>query len=389
MNKFVFHLKINNIMYAIPLFYRISSTTNHVSISRLYHAFQAVITKHSILRTALYLDTNGTIMQHCLDANVIIDDIKSYGFSVINLHDNDDRNIDATINEILNHSDLFDLAKGRVIQCHILRQYRRDDDLSSKNNDLLTKNDLILFSIHHSAFDGASTSIFLRDLSLAYETNCLLSMDDNTLQYIDYSVYEHQMDMTSSRDFWHSQLEGYNFECPLSLPSDRQRSSTDQRSGFASVAQISFDDDISTAFLNYASSHQITPFQLGLATFYAFLFKLTHGQNDICIACFNANRYRSELENMIGMFVSTLPYRIQLNPHWSFNELVKHVREKCLSILEHSHYPLQHILADSHLNQSNISFLETVFDFITVSSDINQLSFNGASLEMSAIRTII
>ena len=92
-------------MYVIPLLYRISSTTNHISISRLCHAFQAVITKHNILRTALYLDTNGTIMQHCLDANVIINDIKTYGFSVINLHhDNDDHNINKTINEIINQS---------------------------------------------------------------------------------------------------------------------------------------------------------------------------------------------------------------------------------------------------------------------------------------------
>ena len=181
-------------------------------------------------------------------------------------------------------------------------------------------------------------------------------------------------------------LEGYNLEHPLSLPVDRHRSSTDQRSGLASVAQISFDNDISTAFLNYASSHQVTPFQLGLAIFYAFLFKLTHGQNDLCISCLNANRYRTELQNMIGMFVATLPYRIQLDSHWSFDELVKHVREKCLSILEHSHYPLQHILADSHLNQSNVPFLETILTlslFLQIS--INYLSMD-ANLEQISLQ---
>jgi non-ribosomal peptide synthetase component F len=84
---------------------------------------------------------------------------------------------------------------------------------------------------------------------------------------------------------------------------------------------------------------------------------------------------------MIGMFVATLPYRIQLDPYWSFDELVKHVREKCLSIFEHSHYPLQNILADSHANQSNALFLETVFDFITISASINQLYLDEAGLE--------
>ncbi len=370
-----FALEHKNIMYNIPLYYRISSSTNHVSITRLHHAFQAVITRHKSLRTALYLDTNGNIIQRCLDSVVINNNEKVYGFSVINIPDDDDDfYIDKTINGILNHSDVFDLSKGRVIDCHILHHCH-------PNDDLLSKNDLVLFNIHHSAFDGGSISTFLRDLSLAYETNCSLPVNDNTLQYIDYAVHERVIDMTSSQEFWHSELEGYNLERSLRLPVDHHRLSSDQRSGIASTVQINFNNDITTAFINYASSHQVTPFQLGLATFYIFLFKLTHSQNDLCIGTVNTNRYRTELQNIIGMFVSTLPYRIPLDPRWSFDELVQHVREKCLSILEHSHYPLQHILADFRLNQSNVPFLETMFDFVTVSSDHDHFSLNGVNLE--------
>ena len=78
---------------------------------------------------------------------------------------------------------------------------------------------------------------------------------------------------------------------------------------------------------------------------------------------------------MIGMFVATLPYRLQLDSCWSFVELVKHVQEKCLSILEHSHYPLQHIVADFQLNQSNAPFLQTMFDFIIASARCKCLIF--------------
>jgi hypothetical protein len=382
-----FASKNNNVIYLIPQFYRITSTTDHVSISRLLHALEAVIARHNILQTALYLGTSGTMIQRCLDTTVTNEDMKSYGFSISNLpHNNDDDDIDKTIEDIINHPHLFDLSKGRVIHCHILRYCRPDDGLSSKNDDLLFKDDCILFCMHHSAFDGTSTSIFLHDLALAYETNCSLPMNDNTLQYIDYAVHERVMDTTSSRQFWHSQLVGYDLQRPLSFPIDRYRSSTDQRSGLAFVAQISFNNEISAAFLNYASSHQLTPFQLGLSVCYAFLFKLTHGESDLCIASINANRYRPELQDIIGMFVATLPYRIQLDSQWSFDELVECVREKCLSILEHSHYSLQHILADVQLNQSNVSFLETLFDFITMSSDVDSFSLNGVSLQQMSIK---
>ncbi|CAF4168757.1 unnamed protein product, partial [Adineta steineri] len=371
-------------MYVIPLLYRISSINDHISITRLHHAFESVITKHNILRTALYLDTNSNIVQHCFNANIILnDDMKSDAFTIINLYNDHCHRVNETIAEILNQADLFDLSKGRVIRFHILRHcgYSQENILC-ENDDLLTENDHILISIHHAMFDGISDSIFRRDLSLAYQSDDSLSMDENALNYIDYSVHEHIMNMSLSREFWHSQLEKYNIEYSLPLPVDRQRSSTNQqRSGSACTVEITFDNELCTSFINYASSHHLTLFQLGLSIFYVFLFKLTHGETDLCIGSINANRYRNELVNIIGMFVSTLPYRLEIDSNWSFDELAKYVREKCLSILEHSHYPLQHILGDNKLNQSNISFLEKMFDFITTSKDMGRLCLNDANLE--------
>ncbi|CAF4296649.1 unnamed protein product [Adineta steineri] len=83
---------------------------------------------------------------------------------------------------------------------------------------------------------------------------------------------------------------------------------------------------------------------------------------------------------MVGMFVSTLPHRIQVDSDWSFEDLIEHVREKCLSILEHSHYPLQYILTDSHLKQSNVPFLEIALNFITL-SEKSQWSLDTAMLQ--------
>ncbi|CAF4439569.1 unnamed protein product, partial [Adineta steineri] len=131
--------------------------------------------------------------------------------------------------------------------------------------------------------------------------------------------------------------------------------------------------------------HHLTLFQLGLSLFYIFLFKLTHGETDLCIGSISANRYRNELVNMIGMFVSTLPYCLEIDPNGSFDELVQHVQEKCLSILEHSHYPLQHILGDNRSSQSNVSFLGIIFDFISVSKDMEDLSLNDTDLEQVSL----
>ncbi|CAF4472190.1 unnamed protein product, partial [Adineta steineri] len=63
-------------------------------------------------------------------------------FTIVNIHNDDHRHVNDTIIEILNQADLFDLSKGRVIRCHILRHYHQSqDNISCENDDLLSEND--------------------------------------------------------------------------------------------------------------------------------------------------------------------------------------------------------------------------------------------------------
>src|ERR1700722_1053494 len=176
-------------------------------------------------------------------------DQELFGFTVLDMEERTYKKND----EKIHHSVLFDLINGCMLHCHIVRHRSK----SPPNNDFLTENDIILFNIHHSVFDGASTSIFLDNLCVAYDTDITLAVDDNAIQYIDYSVHERQLDMTPSRKFWHSQLDGYDLERRLALPFDRHRLSTDERSGLASVAEFSLDHGLPSSFLTYASSRQL------------------------------------------------------------------------------------------------------------------------------------
>ncbi|CAF4205657.1 unnamed protein product, partial [Adineta steineri] len=344
-----------------------------LSLNLLLQAFRYVLNKHEVLRTSLIFNNDNSSLKQC-----ITDIHKTFTITMNQTFENENELQDIIYQTTINPN-LFDLSTGQVFYAEVVK---RQIPLTENKNEFITNSDVLLIAFHHAAFDRSSDSIFFNDLCLAYNTNAIsIEEDDESLQYIDYSVHERLIDMTKSHEFWYLQLEGYNLEHPLSLPVDRHRSTNGHRSSSAFTTQISFDNEISQLFLDYASIRHVTPFQLGLSILYAFLFKLTHGEDDLCISCLNANRYKPELQNIMGMFVSTLPYRIELDPHWSFDELVKHVQEKCLSILEHSHYPLQHILANLHINQSNISFLETMYDFITISPHNDELSLNGASFK--------
>ncbi|CAF1463246.1 unnamed protein product, partial [Adineta steineri] len=256
-------------------------TEGVLSINRVLQALQLVLRKHEILRTSLVFNNDDSTLQQ-----YVIDNHNTFTFLDQQTFESDNELQNIIYRTVIN-PDLFDLSSGRVFSCQILQQQKTTYETA--HTDFLEKSDVLVLYFHHAAVDGTSIPILLNDFYNAYSNNMTISFDEQSVQYIDYAIYERLMDMTSSRSFWYSQLERFNLKRALKLPADRHRLSTVQRSGLASIAQISFDKELSMMFLNYASLHQITPFQLGLAAFYVFLLKLTHGETDLCIASINAN----------------------------------------------------------------------------------------------------
>ena len=189
----------------------------------------------------------------------------------------------------------------------------------------------------------------------------------SVLRYSPFSVslftdamIEQQMPMTAASMFWMDTLHDCHLDRSLPLPYDHYRVSDEHRSGRGTSISFDFGQDLSHHFLLYASLND-TPMQhLSLACYYAFLFKLCNGETDLCVGMNIDGRYREELMSVIGMFVNALPLRCQLDPHWSFDRLVKCVMERMGESMDYSYYPLQRILAH-HPNITKPAFLDTSF----------------------------
>ena len=95
---------------------------------------------------------------------------------------------------------------------------------------------------------------------------------------------------------------------------------------------------------------------------------MTNGEKDLCIGMNTHGRYKEELMSVIGMFVNAIPLRCQLDPHWSFHQLIEHVQEMMISSLKYSYFPLQRILAQ-HPNVSKPAFLDTSFVFHSIENE--------------------
>ncbi|CAF3689925.1 unnamed protein product [Rotaria sp. Silwood1] len=211
-------------------------------------------------------------------------------------------------------------------------------------------------------FDFLSLNVFHQDLNEAYTTGRLSCEDGSALRYIDYAIIEQQTPMTAASTFWLDSLRDCKIDHHLSLPFDRHRVSDEHRTGRGISASFSFSEHLSRTFIAYASMSKITLENMALASYYAFLFKLTNGEKDLCIGMNTRGRYKPELMPIIGMFVNVIPLRCKLDPCWSFARLVKEVHQMATDSSHYSYFPLQRILAQ-HPLVSKPAFLDTSFQF--------------------------
>jgi NRPS condensation-like uncharacterized protein len=162
-------------IYNMPFLYRLASQ-HTLSIQRLRHALQLIVTKHQSLRTSLIFDAEkNLLMQRIIDFN---DDNKQIFAFIESTYETEDQ-MNNIMQEEKRNSQLFDLAQGLVFRCHLVRYQQ----ISS--NDLLCDKDALIFNFHHALFDFPSMDVFLDDLHQAY-TLGQLSIDDNTaLRYLD------------------------------------------------------------------------------------------------------------------------------------------------------------------------------------------------------------
>ena len=338
--KVRFNESINNqtSVYNELLICRLSSSTTF-STNRLRQALQLIVTKHATLRTALVYDQD-KLIQKVLPVS---DNI--YSFEVTDVEN--DTHLKKILSDEETNRSLFDLEQGRVFRCHILRRSSNNED---DNN--LKQNDIILFNFHHIATDGNSTTLFINDLQQAIKKQELPYNNKDSITYLDYTQYERLEDWSSAQRYWNDILT------TLDNLVDQENSSV--RTGKGYTITFDLDQDIVIKLNHFISQLNMTLFQVGLATFFGFFFKMSNSQQlDFCTGIVVANRSQYQLQDMIGFFVNTLPFCLKIDPYESFPQLCRQIQQRWLDILPRTHLPYQEIVK---LNPKlGSSFLRTLF----------------------------
>lgn len=228
----------------------------------------------------------------------------------------------------------FSLEHGPLVRCLLIRVGEAEHLLS--------------ITAHHIVCDDWSVGVFVRELSALYavggdpERADLPALE---IQYRDFAVWQRRWltgeYLQRQVDYWREHLAGA--PASLALPSRRRSTPDDVPAGGRVSAALSEAD--TSALGELCRKADATTFMALLAGFGTVLSRWS-GQEDVVIGVPITGRSDARLQNLIGFFVNTLPFRLDLSGDPTFAELLARARKAALGGYAHAEAPLDLLVGE-------------------------------------------
>ncbi|MFD9882653.1 amino acid adenylation domain-containing protein [Streptomyces alboflavus] len=298
-------------MYHEPKAIRLDGTLN---TEALRWALQQVTDRHASLRT-VFRDADGVPYRQVLPRLTLdcpVDDHTGAG---------EEEALRAVL--AAEGRRVFDLGEGPLVSFRLLR--------------LAPERHLLFLLAHHIAFDSSSTQVLARDLAAYYrawpdgDTHLPALRDDMA------DETSAQVAATESLDFWRRELTGVP---DLELPTDRPRPPV--RSGAGASLTHALDGELVERIRQFAASRRSTVFMALTAAIGTVLGRFA-GQSHFALGTAVAARPEGA-EHAIGLFLDTVPLRLDLSDAPDFAALLHRVRDTSTAAYEHRDLPFDELV---------------------------------------------
>jgi amino acid adenylation domain-containing protein len=227
----------------------------------------------------------------------------------------------------------FDLTQAPPLRALLVRLGQEDHHL--------------FLALHHSITDGLSAhQILLQELQTLYQAFSAgqpSPLPVLALQYGDYAAWQRETLQGEALEkhlaYWKDRLAGVPEE--LALPLDHPRPASP--SGQGAVHPFTLPKSLSAALHTLSQQEGVTLFTTLLAAFATLLHRYS-GQDDLVIGTPASGRARPELQQLLGVFVNTLPLRADLSGNPTFRELLKRAQAVVLGALAHEDLPFEQLV---------------------------------------------
>ncbi|HTE25189.1 amino acid adenylation domain-containing protein, partial [Flavitalea sp.] len=352
----------NSLAYVLPMAFNIKGLLDREAI---VWAFEKIIARHESLRT-VFINTDGEPRQVVKKPGEL-----SASFRVISI--SNETNKEEFIEHYLKKETAtpFNMENGPLLRGAIIKT---GDDKH-----------VLSFTIHHIISDGWSMEIFIKELMAFY--NGRVNMTETVLpelriHYKDFCDWQNKMltdgSVENDKNYWKKMFE---HDVPvLDLPTDHNRMSNQVNAGGAVVEY--FDSALVKKIKAFCHEHDISYFIFLAGIIKILLYRYT-GQKDIVIGTPVAGRNHPDIEELIGVFINTLPVRAELTQDKIFTDFIKELRDIVTEAYHHQDYPFDKLVDDLNLQRDNTR--NPLFDVLVRIDIFDGNSSNENTLEIETI----
>ncbi|WP_392384187.1 amino acid adenylation domain-containing protein [Marinomonas primoryensis] len=327
-------------------------------LSKIEHAVNRVIERHSILRTGFTIEAD--------KPKQLISAIAPIKLSIQRYNSN---NFDEKqwINQ--QASLPFDLTRAPLIRIAALEWEAKQETV-------------LVFVFHHMIFDGWSYKCFFNELNACLGGACqnpptvLPALD---FQYADFARWQQEGDedtSTATIRYWKDKMLGVNeLNC---LPTDFPRP---QQPDFHGTLLRQTLDKTTTLGLKTFAQQQGTSLFTMLSSVYSLLISRWTECPDVVIGTPVAGRDRQGLDSLIGFFVNTLALRLDIQPDQSFLELLESAKKNVADAFRYQEMPFETIVENAvHARKSSYAPILQLL-FVLNEDSTNHLVLDNAEVE--------
>lgn len=252
---------------------------------------------------------------------------------------------------------------------------------------------LFVLVLHHIAVDGWSLPILFRELSQFY---CRFlehqSVESSPLrfQYAHFALWERmkwsdrdEAEREKQLSYWRNQLQ--NLPAVFPLPGDFQRTSRPAKEG--DWEPITLSAEASSGLAEFAADRGVSLATVLLAGFHAILARYM-SRNDVVVMQAVSNRGRTEFEELIGLFVNTLPVRTDLCGPLTFSQFVEQVQRVAMEAYASWDLPFEMILRAARPSPEHKTTSLTQFMFGFDDFPDYQLQLDGVTSKRIGLESI-
>ncbi|MCO4698603.1 amino acid adenylation domain-containing protein [Streptomyces sp. RO-S4] len=291
--------------------------SGHVEPDRMRAAGQALLERYPNLRSAFLTTADGDPVQ-------VVAEHVAVPWRHLDLTGRDEAEQDAALDQALadDRADRLDPARPPLFRLALLTCGPQRAKL--------------IITAHHTLFDGWSSPLVIKDLIRLYAgTDGLAPVRG----YGDYLAWLSQQDRQASAARWQAELDG--FDEPTLVGAGLR--SEGEATALGRV-EVPLSIDKGRELARRAAELGVTLNTLLQGAWAIVLSKLT-GQQDVVFGA-AVNGRPAELtgsEEMVGLFINTLPTRASCRPDRSLAEVVTDLQDRQITLLDHHYYGLADI----------------------------------------------